>query len=326
MKDLSEYKNITRFIKENFVPELGGILNMPPPEFLKFMEYPPYEAFRIPKKKGGYRNIESPAPELKRVQRCFCLYLNAGYNRLKPECVHGFVSGKGKMTRTLGIFSNALPHTGKKFVLNIDIKDFFESISAAWIKAKLMSHLQLNDHMASVITQLCTYKKHLPAGAPSSPILSNIYCLQMDYDLIRFSSIHGLTFSRYADDLTFSSNEIIDDDIIGNIKSILNLHGFVINKNKLRIKTKDQRQTVTGLVVNKKVNVNRRYRKRLRAILHDIKTNGYAIAAQKHYKNNTEITQRKLDKFKNKVSGMKAFVAGINNDNLFTQIIINGNK
>ena len=79
-------------------------------------------------------------------------------------------------------------------------------------------------------------------------------------------------------------------------------------------------------MVNKKVNVNRRYRKRLRAILHDIKTNGYAIAAQKHYKNNTEITQRKLDKFKNKVSGMKAFVAGINNDNLFTQIIINGNK
>lgn len=309
-------------MRENYSSETEGIFHLPPPDFLKLLEKPPYESFKIPKKKGGYRNIQSPSTELKKIQRCFCLYLNAGYNRLKPECVHGFVSGKGKVTRTLGIFSNALPHIGKSFILNIDIKDFFGSIMAKELKTKLMEDFELNSHMASVITQLCTFEKYLPAGAPSSPVLSNIYCRQMDKELMHFSSIYGLTYTRYADDLTFSSNEKMEADVIETIKNILGLHGFVINKRKFRIKSKVQRQTVTGLVVNKKVNVNRIYKKKLRAILHNINTNGYYAAAQKYYKNKDEITQRKLNLFKYKVNGMKAFVAGIRNENQYINSLL----
>ena len=229
MKQLKEYKNISRFIRENS-SEDSWIFFLHPQKFLSLIENPCYETFKIPKKNGGFRNIQSPSTVLKQIQRCFCLYLNAEYNTIKPECVHGFVSAKGEMTRSLGIFSNALPHVNKEFILNIDIKDFFPSIKAAFIKALLIRDFGLNDHMASVITQLCTYEKYLPAGAPTSPILSNIYCREMDHELIRLAAIHNLTYTRYDDDLTFSSKDKITEELIDKIKNTLNSHGFVINK------------------------------------------------------------------------------------------------
>lgn len=264
--------------------QLCRMLNVSLDTLSDVISNPVYETFEIPKKKGGMRTIEAPEEILKDLQRKLNFFLNAYYLKIKPEAVFGFVIQPHELGKICAIAENARPHVGKKQVLNIDVKDFFPSIKVAQVKSLFQSELfQFDDHLATLLALLTTYKGKLPIGAPTSPAIANFICYQLDNELQQFCKVNDLSFSRYADDLTFSADTKIHSDTILDIVSIINKHKFSVNEKKFRIQSDNKKQTVTGLVVNNKVNVDRKLIRKIRAMLHDTTMNGVDAAAIHHF-------------------------------------------
>lgn len=221
-----------------------------------------YIEFTIPKKSGDERKICAPTKQLKLVQKKISQILELYY---KPNSFcHGFLKGRS-------IVSNAEIHTNKTYVLNIDIENFFPSINHRRIVNTLQnSSFNFSPEMANIIGRIACKEDVLPQGSPLSPLISNICCEKLDLDLNEFSLKNKLTFSRYADDITFSGyRRIFDHNFFSNLGKIIGgKHHFKIKKKKTRIQTRNNRQEVTGVVVNDKLNVNRKYIRELRAMIH----------------------------------------------------------
>ena len=306
------YKNAAYFLNVKTPTELCWFFRSTFFELEKAMNLPVYRRYKIPKKKGGTREIYAPAKELMKVQKRLNYFLQAYYLIMKPACSHGFVMNYSGEIERSNIVRNALPHTNKKHVLNIDLKDFFPSIKAHRVKNLFLSHLfQFDENIATALALLTTYKGELPAGAPSSPIISNFICYEMDKEMQNFCTRNQLTYTRYADDLTFSSAFVIGNDLLHDIISIINKNGFTINEKKLRLANKNSRQTVTGLVVNEKVNVNRKLIRNVRAMIHDLKTNGINSAMQNHFKATMEVNEVMAQKFISRLYGFIHFVGQV---------------
>jgi len=272
---------------------------------------PVYEHYTIKKKRGGERHIFAPEPQLKQVQKRLNYFLQAYYLWIKPPEVHGFVIKPHYLDSYCNIAANADVHTNKKHVLNIDLKDFFPSISAKRIKTLFSSdYFNYSEEMTLALTFLTTYQAQLPTGSPTSPVLSNFVCLEFDAQLRIFCQENGLQFTRYADDLTFSSDTLISQDIIQHIKQLIKENGFEINERKLRIQSSSRKQTVTGLTVNEKVNVDRKLLKKIRAMLHDLSVNGIDTATQRHF-NQIIITTKRQEHFIHRLLGYINFVGQV---------------
>lgn len=243
-----------------------------------------YEEFFIPKKKGGYRKITSPNQRLKLVQQRLNYFFNISYESLKTEVVFGFSKKSQSDIVSSPIVANASKHIQKKFILSLDIKDFFESITSKQIVDLFTGpYFKLPINVALILTRLTTYKGFLPTGAPTSPLLSNYIFNEIDNKLKLFSNQLEITYTRYADDITLSSDNIISIDIVEEIQKIV--EPFKINTKKTRLIKSHRQQKVTGIVVNQKVNIDRKWLKRSRAMLHDLTLNGLSKAAEKHFKN-----------------------------------------
>lgn len=243
-----------------------------------------YTTFEIPKKSGGVRVIANPQKQLKIIQKKLHYILSLIY---KARCsTMGF-------RKKSSILDNANRHslasktkiykrrTKLKYVFNIDLEDFFPSIHFGRIRGLFLSRpYQLPQQVATVIAQICTYENGLPQGAPTSPILSNMICNQMDSQLQRLAQKKRCTYTRYADDITFSTNlstfprgiaiQNTDGTIeLGNeLATIIESNGFKVNEKKTRLQLATQRQEITGLIVNQFPNVRRSYIREIRAILH----------------------------------------------------------
>jgi RNA-directed DNA polymerase len=271
-----------------------------------------YNSFYIPKRKGGQRLIEVPETPLLKTQKGLNFFLQAYYACIKPQSVHGFIKTKSYSNKPSGIISNASMHINKATVLNIDLKDFFQNISSKQVFQLFRSPLfNFNENMAAAYTLLCTHKGHLPTGAPTSPILSNFICLELDRAMQQFCLIHELSYSRYADDLSFSSNQHISTNTLLDLISAINALGFQINDKKVRMQGRRGRQTVTGLVVNQKVNVDRRYIRKLRAALHDLELNGLANASTKHFKLQETASEAQQQHFISRIQAQINFVGSV---------------
>jgi RNA-directed DNA polymerase len=274
------------------------------------VNFPVYNTYKIKKKSGGLRTIESPDETLMAIQKKLNFYLQSYYYHIRPKHVYGFVFNPYyyRTTSDANIVENAKVHVGKKYVLNIDLKDFFSNISAVRVKKMFSSkHFIFNEHMTNVLTLLVTYKGKLPTGAPTSPVISNFVCLDLDQSLLEFSKSNGLTYTRFADDLTFSSDEEITDVLLLMIKEVIRLNGFIVNNKKVRIKSSARQQKVTGIVVNEKVNVDRKYIKRIRAMLYHLKLEGLTAATIKHF--GLVASNQMLEiKFMNRLSGYINFI------------------
>lgn len=210
-----------------------------------------YSSFRIPKRCGGYREIDSPSVVLKDVQRWI---LREILERMKvSEWAFGFVSG-------LSVVDNARLHLGKQCVINIDLKDFFSSIS--WNAVfRVFSYYGYSGEVAFYLSKLCTFRGLLPQGSPASPRLSNIVFLKADKRLSVLADRYNATYSRYADDITFSGAGNLQN-IIPVAEKILLDEGFSVNHNKIRIARNNQRQEVTGLIVNEgDVRIPKKYKR-----------------------------------------------------------------
>jgi RNA-directed DNA polymerase len=233
-----------------------------------------YLNFAIPKKSGGARTISAPKTALKILQRKLSQVL---YSVYEPKAsVHGFLPARS-------ILTNAKQHAHKKFILNIDLKDFFGSIHFGRVAGIFVAPpYNLPKEVATVLAQICCYSGKLPQGAPTSPIVSNMVCVRMDSRLRLLAKEFKCTYTRYADDITFSTTlpnfpkEIAYLDtqenklkaILGErLISIIQNNGFEVNENKIRLQHKNQRQEVTGLTVNKFPNVRRSYIRKLSSML-----------------------------------------------------------
>ena len=238
-----------------------------------------YHSFVIPKKSGEPRKINAPTGILKVIQKKLSnrLYAYRDYiceeNGIKLNITHAF-------ERKKGIITNASIHKNKRYIINIDLKDFFDSFHFGRVKGYFLKneHFKLPLEVATVLAQLTCYNGKLPQGAPTSPIITNLICNVMDYKLLALSKKYHLDYTRYADDLTFSTNDknIIKeyDKFYNSLNEIVLRNGFEINPNKTRLTFRDSRQSVTGLIVNKKVNVDRRYYKNVRAMAYSLYTTG----------------------------------------------------
>ena len=270
----------------------------------------PYTEFSIPKKKGGTRLISAPNAPLIQVQNQLNNFLKAVYYSYKPACAHGFIYKPEDVNESHNIVSNAQVHVAMKFVMNIDLEDYFPSIKASRVRKLFKSkYFQFNDDVALTLALLLTRNGSLPTGAPTSPVVANLITMPLDRELMKYCLINNIDYTRYADDLTFSTNDFIADETIAQIKAIIVKHKFKVNEKKFRIQSAMRQQKVTGLVVNQKVNVDRKYIKQIRAILHHVKTTDVASACAKHYKLKHIPTKEEMNQFIYRIKGMIVFVS-----------------
>ena len=234
-----------------------------------------YKDFTIPKKSGGVRKISAPKGSLKLILSYLNVIFQAMYE--PTEAAMGFVPGRS-------IADNAAAHVGKNYVFNTDLKDFFPSVRQARIwKLLQVKPFSLNEELASVIAGLCCMKDPngtkdkrgvvgvLPQGSPCSPILTNIVCRNLDRKLLGLAKRFNLKYTRYADDITFSSDYNVfqkDSEFMLEFTRIVAEQNFEINDKKTRLQKNGQRQEVTGLLVNRKVNIAKEYYRDLRSLLY----------------------------------------------------------
>lgn len=291
--------------------ELSQFFRLPLAKLETLINEPLYQHFTREKKKGGQRQIQAPLGQLKKIQRKLNSTLQLKYNEVNPGHVYGFVTNPNTEKKLCNIALNASHHVGKKVVLNMDLKDFFSEISASRVKALFTAeHFKFTDEIATALALLCTYDGCLPTGSPCSPVLSNFICLDLDASIQQFCSSRGLTYSRYADDLTFSSDQLLAPTTVAELKKLIVAQGFQINEKKFRLRAANRRQVVTGLTVNHQVNVDRRFLKKTRAMLHDLQNNGPERAAQKHFESSALNAQLK-NLFLSRLRGYISFIGQV---------------
>lgn len=246
-----------------------------------------YRRFTIPKKTGGTRLISAPMPRLKRAQYWVldALLVHAPLH----EAAHGFVPGRS-------IVTNASRHVGRDVVVNLDLKDFFPTLDYRRVKGKFRG-LGYAEAVATVLALLCTEPdtdtveidgqclhaargpRRLPQGAPTSPALTNLICTRLDARLTGLSLSLGFTYTRYADDLTFSASGAAAEKVGPLLKfvgEIVAAEGFTVHPDKTRVMRRGRHQEVTGLTVNERVAVPRESLRRFRALLHALDRHGPA--------------------------------------------------
>lgn len=232
-----------------------------------------YREFKIKKRSSGHRLITAPFPALLEMQDW--IYRNILIQIPINPCAHGFTAKKS-------IISNSKMHAGQKELLKLDLKDFFTSVKINRIIFVFKS-LGYPNIIAFYLASICSYQESLPQGAPTSPILSNIISKILDKRLIGFAKKYNLKYTRYADDLTFSGDDI-PAIFIKYITDIIEEEGFVVNQSKTRLYKNKTKRIVTGIsVIEKQIKIPRNYKRELKQELHYVFSFGIEshIAKQK---------------------------------------------
>lgn len=277
MSDFSDIKNRNDFFKLLNIPKKNMTYLLYNKE--KKGTENSYRTFEIEKKSGGVRVIHAPNDELKFVQKRLASLLWATQkkiwreNDIHPNISHAFEEKKS-------IITNAKIHRNKKFVLNLDLEDFFDSFHFGWVKGFFEKDrdFKVPKEVALIIAQLTCFQGVLPQGSPSSPIITNLICKILDFRILKLAKRYKLDYTRYADDLTFSTNNssfLYENEVfLAKIEKEIEQAGFTLNAKKTRLQISNSRQEVTGLTVNRKINVPKEYYKNTRAMAHNLYKNG----------------------------------------------------
>jgi len=217
-----------------------------------------YRTFYIETKSGKLRRIDQPHAKLAALQRKILRY----YLRLYDISFYARAYRKGT-----GVAMNAAPHVGKRYLLKMDLSDFFGHITSSMLKDSAFSSMHCTEEIADVLTRLCTRNGVLPQGAPTSPALSNIVMKSFDDSMGRWCRSRSISYTRYSDDLTFSSDLPLYP-AYRKACSTLKSMGFEVNSGKTHFITSAGRQQVTGIVVNDKLGIPSDYRRKLRQELY----------------------------------------------------------
>lgn len=270
-----------------------------------------YTQFDIPKKSGGTRLISSPDRRLKFVQSRMAELLYACQREIVPVeqqankvLSHGFQKKRG-----LSIYTNAGKHTNRRYVLNVDLEGFFPSLNFGRVRGFFLKNreFQLAEAVATVVAQVVCHRNELPQGAPTSPIVSDLMARVMDVHLSRMAASYGCTYSRYVDDLTFSTNLsefppalAVEDSVTGKwaagheLRGRIWRQGFSLNEQKTRMQMRTSRQEVTGLIVNKFVNIRSEVEASNRVLVHSLVKKGSCFRKDSHSGAMTPMTLEQL--------------------------------
>ena len=287
-----------------------------------------YKTFPIPKRNGGQRTIKAPVDALKLLQRKLsdllqdCVDEIAVSNNRKDRTAHGF-------KRKRSIITNARQHRHRRWVLNLDLEEFFPSINFGRVRGFLLKNrdFELGEDVATVIAQIACHENSLPQGSPSSPVISNLIAHLLDMRLVKLASEVGCTYSRYADDLTFSTNkkEFPENIAVPSgtegaashswlpgeaLQTAIERTGFRINAKKTHLMYRTSRQAVTGLVVNKKINVPWEYCHTVRAMVHNLVRTGTFESVGVTQKDGQAVRERRPGTL-NELHGMLGFIDSI---------------
>ncbi|XXF79929.1 reverse transcriptase family protein [Myxococcaceae bacterium GXIMD 01537] len=242
-----------------------------------------YVEFEVPKRTGGTRRISAPRAKLKAAQRALLDKLFS--NMSADDAAHGFLAERSTVT-------NAAPHVGATVVVRVDLEDFFPTVHYRRVQGLFEAH-GYRQEVSSLLAGLTTHRPKLadgtvawpgalPQGAPTSPAIANLVCRRMDARLTALAKRMGGTYTRYADDLSFSFRE--QPERLGRflwwVNAILQQEGFSENVAKRRVMRRGSRQRVTGLTVNERVSIPREERRRFKAILANCRKHGVASQAR----------------------------------------------
>lgn len=246
-----------------------------------------YQQFSIAKGLGKVRLISAPDRRLKFLQRKLAPLLDQLYRVRDP--VHGFVPARSVKT-------NAEAHGQRRFVINLDLQGFFPTITENRISG-LLRALDVNDRVAEIVARLCCLNDHLPQGGPTSPVLSNMICYRLDTELLQIAKGARAIYTRYADDISFSSYQppaplfegalpavgrFSPEVLAPRLREVFESNGFTVNPDKAHYADRNSRRIITGVKINAGLNVDRRYVRYIRAVLHSIEMLGLNDAQTKY--------------------------------------------
>lgn len=238
------------FCRLQKLPEVFDLLRIPPHKFKALTESPQYHSFTIPKKSGGERHIENPKYELKKIQERLNRYLQAVYYFEKTPLAYGFILNPNDTQDRRDILENARRHLGKPYLLNLDLKDFFHRLEVPQIwKVFGRKPMRFQREAVEGLTRLVTFRGRLPMGAPTSPVLSNLATRKLDTALFRWGETNDCTLTRYADDISVSSEQPITAEKQKVLLELITERGFLVNTEKTKYFESDDLKEVTGLVL-----------------------------------------------------------------------------
>lgn len=263
----SKYWDIRRELYESgqigMLGRIGTILDIKPALLRHYLHalqsdvFHKYVIFYIPKKSGGARKITAPTKWLKKLQRAI-------YEKILLEVpLHDACLG---FRRGMSIVTNANVHHNHQVVVNMDLKDFFPTITSPRVFGVFKS-LGFYNKECWFLTLATTFEGCLPQGAPTSPSIANIAAKRLDSRLAGLAKVAGASYTRYADDISFSGDDGVEL-LIPMIEDIIESEEFTVADSKLRIQRKAQHQEVTGLTVNRFASVPRKLRRQIRAMEH----------------------------------------------------------
>jgi len=247
-----------------------------------------YTKFEIPKRSGGTRLIKAPIAALKNIQSTLSEKLYAHIEAIEKKENKPFVSFAFR--KSASIIDNAKRHKNRRWVLNLDLQDFFPSFNFGRVRGFFIKDkdFKYSEEIATILAQIACHEGTLPQGGPCSPVISELIARILDMRMLGLAKKYKLTYTRYADDITFSTNQREfpaaiaqqhDSSAIWKIGKALRQRitdsGFVINEAKTRMSFRNGRQMVTGLVVNKKVNIADSYYRQARAMCYFLFQNGF---------------------------------------------------
>lgn len=234
-----------------------------------------YTSYDIPKKNGGTRVIYAPDSKLKKIQKkisekLYEIHINyMNQEKIESTISHGFEKNKG-------IITNAYRHKSKRYLVNVDISDFFSSFNFGRVQGYFHKSQEFgfSKEVSTIIAQLVCHNGKLPQGAPTSPIISNLIFNIVDRRILTLTKKYKLYYTRYADDMSFSTNnkEFQKEckGFIQELTELLEKSGFMINHKKTRFVYYSSRQEVTGLTVNNKINASRNFINQTRAMANQL--------------------------------------------------------
>ena len=291
--------------------DFASLLKIEPHKLLLKSIEPKYEIFQIPKKDGSLRLIEEPETTLKKLQKQLSKYLHAVYWFHRTDAAYGFVACPKRSTDLRGIFSNAERHLNCSYLLNIDLKDFFHQFTFQKIWNCFQSQpFDFEGDLLECLCRLCCHNGRLPMGAPSSPVLSNLCSRYLDKDLQYFAKSKGWTYTRYADDMSFSSASKLEKQDQKELFHLIENHGFIINHEKIKLSGPLDAKEVTGLIIEgHSIKLPLRFKNDLEQAINRLK---HTIEAQ-------SLVGRKsskwVEKYQQQVQGMLVFSEQVEKDN-----------
>ncbi len=316
-----------RFLSLQSIDDVAQLLEVRV-DFLQMLLYgkrerQKYVEIKISKANGGERRICKPPRNLKILQQKLLRVLALVFT--PRSCVTGFVKGRS-------ILDNARNHCARRYVISFDLEDFFPTIHIGRVIGLLSAPpYSIGSGAAKVLGQIaCHDDGHLPQGAPTSPIISNMICSGLDSELLRLAKSHRCVYSRYADDLCISTTRrdapkaLARRDPDGKwhlgaeLVDVVMRHGFLIRAEKTRVRDVLRRQTATGITVNEFPNINREFIRKVRALIHDCNTRGPVPAAKKYgAATGTDTSNKPVDWICRVVEGKLAYLKMVRGESDF---------